>query len=257
MSVPALERGIAILRLFRRDRTTIAASEIAAELGLARSSLHALLAALTQLGLLRRLSSGHFALDAGVLAIGFEYLGSLPITELAAGVLERLRDETGWSTHLAILQGRSILYLSRFGSRHVLTRNVTVGSLLPAHTTALGRVMLCDLEPEVLRTMYADDLLGGAKAFAQFAATLRDDRVRGFVAGPGYHEPSIQVVAAPVRDASLRVVAAINAVAVEQPDNDLAIITRAVVTAAHELSRMLGAPHVLPNMHEPFLEKQL
>lgn len=260
MSVPALERGISILRLFRRDRQSIAAPEVVSELGLARSSAHSLLNALVDLGLLRRLPGGRFALDAGVLTLGFEYLGSLPITDLAAPVLEQLRDDTGWSTHLAVRQGRSIVYLSRFASRQAVTRNVAVGSSLPAHTTAMGRILLSDLEPTDLRLLYADEWPslsghGQAASLADFEAMLRADRDRGYAASDGFHEPGVRVVAAPVRDASLQIVAAINAVAVGEPGDRLDGIIAQVVAAAGSLSRQQGAPLAIPTMDAPTLEK--
>lgn len=261
MSVPALERGISILRLFRRDRTSITAPEVVSELGLARSTAHSLLIALVELGLVRRLSGGRFALDAGVLTLGFEYLGSLAITDLAGPILERLRNDTGWSTHLAVRQGRSIIYLSRFASRQAVTRNVAVGTSLPAHTTAMGRILLSDLEPAALRGLYADEWesLAGYSvtgAMGDFETLLRADRQRGYAASDGYHEPGVRVVAAPVRDASLRIVAAINAVAVGGPDQQLDGIVGHVLAAAQELSRLQGAPAALPTGMPALLEMQ-
>lgn len=261
MSVPSLERGISILRLFRRDRASIGAPEVVSELGLARSSAHSLLNALVDLGLLRRLSSGRFALDAGVLTLGFEYLGSLAITDLAAPVLESLRDTIGWSTHLAVRQGRSIVYLSRFASRQAVTRNVAVGTSLPAHTTAMGRILLSDLEPTALRALYAEEWpsfswQGQQGSLADFESVLRADRERGYAASDGFHEPGVRVVAAPVRDASLQIVAAINAVAVGGPEKNLDDVVIRVVAAAQELSRLQGAPVALPAGVESLLEMQ-
>jgi len=240
---------------------TINAPEVVSELGFARSSAHSLLNALVELGLLRRMPDSRFALDAGVLTLGFEYLGSLAITDLAAPVLERLRDDTGWSTHLAVRQGRSIVYLSRFASRQAVTRNVAVGTSLPARTTAMGRILLSDLEPTALRALYADEweaLVSQPKAasFAEFEAMLRADRERGYAASEGYHEPGVRVVAAPVRDASLQIVAAINAVAVGGPDDQLDCIVAKVVAAARNLSRLQGAPLSLPAVNDALLEGQ-
>lgn len=260
MSVPALERGISILRLFRRDRMSIAAPEVAAELGIARSSAHALLGTLVDLGLLRRTEGGRFSLDAGILTLGFEYLASLPITDLAAPVLEQLRDDTGWSTHLAIRQGRSIVYLSRYAGWQALTRNVSVGTSLPAHTTAMGRILLANLEPTELRALYAEGWPpasgpGQAATLGAFETMLRADRERGYAAGAGCHEPGIQVVAAPVWDASLRVVAAINAVAIGKTDSEMDTVVGRVVRAAQELSRLQGAPLAKPDRGRALLKE--
>ncbi len=261
MSVPALERGVAILRMFRRDRFSISAPEVVAELGLARSSAHALLNALVGLGLLRRMSEGQFALDGGVMGLGFEYLASLPVTDLAAPILERLRDETGFSTHLAIRQGRSILYLSRFSGRQAVTRNVSVGSSLPAHSTAMGRILLSDLEPIALRALYGDEWLALSREFRgdypDFEILLRADRQLGLAISDGQHEPGVRAVAAPVRDATLQVVAAINAVSVGDSVESLDAVAALVMEASRAISGLLGAPGTLPAVGGVMLENQL
>jgi DNA-binding IclR family transcriptional regulator len=255
MSAPALHRAMAILRLFRRDRAQMSAPQIIAALGLPRSSVHSLLGELVELGLLRRDASGRFELDAGVLTLGYEYLASSGLTNLAAPVLEALRNETNWSTHLGVRQGRSIIYLSRFASRAAVTRNVGVGTSLPAHSTVMGRVLLGDLEPMALRDLYADHIFtpgaDGITCLADLERLLRADHARGVVASPGFHEQGVAVVAAPVYDASLSIVAAINATAATSMAEALPGVTTAVARAAHAISRLMGAPQTLP---EPVLQ---
>jgi DNA-binding IclR family transcriptional regulator len=247
MSVPGLERGVAILRLFRRDRPLLTPPQIAAELSIPRSTIHRLLAELCGLGLVRRDANGRYGLDAGVLSLGYEYLASLDIVEVAGPVLEALRNETNWSTHLAVRQGRSIVYLSRFASRAAVTRNVAVGSSLPAHATLMGRLLLSDLEPTALRELYRGVELDAVSA--QTPRTLVDlerliaqDRERGHVASGGFYEPGVRAVAAPVRDASLMMVGAINATAVEGDGVAMEAVVGMTVTAAQRISRLLGDP---------------
>lgn len=256
MSAPALHRAIAILRLFRRDRADMSAPEVIAASGLPRSTVHSLLGDLVDLGMLRRDVGGRFMLDAGVLTLGYEYLASSGLTNLAAPVLEALRNETNWSTHLGVRQGRSIIYLSRFASRAAVTRNVGVGTSLPAHSTVMGRVLLGDLEPMALRDLYADHVFHPGPdriaSLADLESLLRADHARGLVVSDGFHEKGVPVVAAPVYDASLRIVAAINATAMGTAIAELPDVTAAVERAAHAISRLMGAPETLPvkRMHD-------
>ncbi len=105
-AVPGLERGLNILRLFSRARRAISAPEMARELGIPRSTVFRLAQTLEAMGFLRRLDNGRdYALGPAVLSLGFEYLGSLDLVELANPVLARLRDQTGCSAHLAIRSG--------------------------------------------------------------------------------------------------------------------------------------------------------
>lgn len=253
MSVPGLDRGVAILRLFRRDRQLLSPMQIAAELEIPRSTVHRLLAVLTDLGLLRRTGDGRYGLDAGVLTLGFEYLASNDIVALAGPLLESLRDATNWSTHLAIRQGRNIVYLSRYASRAAVTRNVAVGTSLPAHGTLLGRVLLSQLEPTELHQLYdgidllVDDPRGPASV-ADLQRMIDADRQRGFAAATGYHEPGVRAAAAGIRDMNLSIVAAINAIAPGSDERELDVVAAQVRATAAGISRLLGAPDQLPQV---------
>jgi DNA-binding IclR family transcriptional regulator len=248
--VPGLERGIAILRLFRRDRPQLAAPQIAAELGIPRSTVHRLLTALVELGLLRRDAGGVFALGPGVLGLGFEYLASLDIVELSNPVLARLRDATECSTHLSILEGTSVIYLSRHPSRSAVSSNIHVGSSLPAHAAIMGRVLLGGLDRDALRALYPGQTLPpvGAETpttFAALEALVAADRARGYAVSTGFFESGVVAVAAPVFDGGGRIVAAINATALASVVDGETLNGRLkdeIVAAAHEISALLGAP---------------
>jgi DNA-binding IclR family transcriptional regulator len=249
-SVPALERGLNLLRLFRRTRSAITPPEMARELGIPRSTVHRLVAALEEMGFLRRLENGGaYALGPAVLSIGFEYLASLDIVTLSNPVLARLRDETNCSTHLAIRNGTDVVYLSRHASRAAITSNVAVGSVLPAHATVIGRVMLADLTPVELKSLYAGKRLAPfteqtPTTLAALERLLAEDRRRGYALSRSFFELGVTSVAAPVRDSSGRVVAAINAVAVDA-DRDAVLsneVRDRVCAAAARISEMMGAP---------------
>ena len=250
-SVPGLARGLNILRLFKRTRPTIAPPEIARELGIPRSTVHRLVQTLEEMGYLRRTERGSgYALGPAVLTIGFEYLGSLDIVQLSHPVLERLRNETNCSTHLAIRNGTDVVYLSRHPTRAMLTSNVSVGTALPAHGTVIGRMALVDLTPAELRALYGDGPLAEyseqtPRTLAALEAMLVEDRRRGYAISTSYYESGVTSVAAPVRDRSGRVVAAINATAVDPALDQRFIqgeLKDAVCAAAAEISAMLGAP---------------
>lgn len=253
-SVPALERGLNLLRLFKRTRPAITPPEMARELGIPRSTVHRLVAALEEMGFLRRLDNGNgYALGPAVLGIGFEYLASLDIVSLSNPVLARLRDETNCSIHLAIRNGADVVYLSRHPSRAAITSNVSVGSVLPAHATVIGRVMLADLSHAELAALYAGRPLETFTAQTPASLTalerlLAEDRRRGYALSQSFYELGVTSIAAPVRDASARVVAAINAVAVDAPDALVGgAVKDRVLAAASLLSQMLGAPRSAPS----------
>lgn len=249
--VPALTRGLEILRLFKRARPVIAAPEIARELKIPRSTVHRLIQVLEQMGFLQRTNGGRdYTLGPAVLTIGFEYLGSLDVVGLAEPVLMRLRDDTGYSAHLVARNGGEIVYLSRYPGRTTISSTISVGATLPAHATVIGRVLLADLSTEELRALYPGPALPRhtdqtPTTPAKLEAVLAEDRRRGYVAAASFFEPGLTTVAAPVRDRSGRVIAAISVTAVGAaipPDVLHGALKDRVGAAAAAISAMLDAP---------------
>jgi len=250
-SVPGLERGLKILRLFNRARPAINPPEMARELNIPRSTVHRLLQTLEEMGFLRRAeSSGAYMLGPAVLSIGFDYLGSLDIVQLSNPVLSKLRDKIQCSAHLAVLNGTEIIYLSRHASPTALTSNVGVGTCLPAHATVMGRVLLSELSPAALRALYKDKPLERftpktPTTLAALERLLTEDRRLGYVMGASFYERGVTSVAAPVRDYSGKIIAAINVTIVDSLVDEKALygsITSETCAAAAAISAMLGAP---------------
>jgi DNA-binding IclR family transcriptional regulator len=238
-----------ILRLFKRSRATISPPEIASDLEIPRSTVHRLVLVLERMGFLRRVErSSAYTLGPAVLSIGFEYLGSLDIVQLSGATLARLRDEIDCSTQLGVRNGTDVIYLSRYPNHVGATSNVAVGSVLPAHATVMGRVMLADLSRSELVSLYGSRTLEAytehtPTSFAALEAQLEDDRRQGCAISRSFFERGVTSVAAPLRDQTGRAVAAISAVAIHpMRDESVLALTESVLRAAAEISMMLGAP---------------
>jgi DNA-binding IclR family transcriptional regulator len=250
-TVPALTRGLDILRLFKRTRPVIAAPDMARELGIPRSTVHRLTQVLEGMGFLQKTNGDRdYTLGPAVLTIGFEYLGSLDVVDLAEQHLMRLRDETGYSAHLVARNGREIVYLSRYPGRTTISSSIAVGATLPAHATVIGRVLLADLSAEELRDLYSGQTMTRytdqtPTTIAKLEALLTEDRRRGYVAATSFFEPGLTTVAAPVRDRSGRVMSAISitALGITIPAEVVHGELKAKVLAvADAISAMLDAP---------------
>ncbi|MSP97697.1 MAG: IclR family transcriptional regulator [Betaproteobacteria bacterium] len=253
--VPGLERGIAILRLLHRDRERLTAPEIATELGIPRSTVHRLLHSLETLGLLRSEPRGCYALGPGILALGFEYLASLDIVEVANPVLAQLRDETGCSTHLALLDRTSVVFVTRHPVRAAVSSGFGVGFTVPAHAALIGRLMLGDLDRHALALLYKGVKLAPAgpnapTSLAALAANLAKEGARGYGISDSLSASSLfprgmVAISAPVRGADGRIAAGINATTVSGAFSAATIrgsLKDRVLTAAGEISVRLGAP---------------
>jgi DNA-binding IclR family transcriptional regulator len=220
--VPALERGVRLLQLFRRDRAEIGAPDIARELALPRSTVFRLLQTLEHLGCVERAESGAYRLGAGVLRLGFEYLASRELTDVARPVVERLRDETGCSAQLVIRDGQDVVIVLRAAGPGTFTSNVTVGTRLPAHATILGRTLLCGLPDAELARLYPEPKLPAAsprapRTLVELRRLLREDAARGYTVSESFFEQGISAVAAPVHDHHGETVAAVS-LTVQKPN---------------------------------------
>ncbi|WP_406622525.1 IclR family transcriptional regulator [Acidovorax sp. SDU_ACID1] len=211
--VPALERGLRLLQEFGRDSRTLGAPELARRLELPRATVFRMLNTLESMGFLER-AGGEYRLGMAVLRLGFEYLSSLELTELGQPVITRLCDEIRYPCNIVVRDKRSIVYVAKVTPPTPLTSSVRVGTRLPAHGTVFGRVLLCDMSLAELRLLYPEEHLEAFSANTP-ATTLalfnliEADRERGYVAGEGFYEASISTIAAPVRDHTGRIVAAL------------------------------------------------
>jgi DNA-binding IclR family transcriptional regulator len=246
--VPGLQRGLAILRMFDRQRTHISAPNIAKALAIPRSTVFRLLYTLERLGFLERApESDDYRLGTAVLTLGFEYLASLEITELARPILERLRDDVGFTAHLVIRDGRDVVFVLKVVAKSTLASSVTIGTRLPVHGTVLGRVFLGDMTDAEIRALYPEKRLKRFSAQTpgtvdELIALVRRDQARGYAVSEAFFEHGISAIAAPVRGGDNRVVAAINiTIPADAADGRRlhGALTKRVVAAARELSRRL------------------
>jgi len=232
--VPGLARGLEVLAAFTPAAPRRTQAEIAAALGVTRSAIFRVVYTLTELGfLLHDPATGRYALGPALLRLGHGVLPARDVLEVAMPLLEAARDATGWSAHLGVLEGTEVVYLLRLPARRGMRGIVHVGSRLPAATTAMGRVLLAGLGQDALAALYRD------RPFAAVAKRARADRARGHVVHLGEFEAGVASVAAPVRDAAGRVVAAINlSAALAEAGRDPP--RRAVLRAAAAISAKLG-----------------
>jgi IclR family pca regulon transcriptional regulator len=153
--VQSLERGLAVIRAFSRERPTLTLSEVADETGLARAAARRFLLTLKELGYVD--SDGRrFSLKPRVLELGYSYLSSLPVWEIARPHLEELAETVRETTSASVLDGTDIVFVVRVETKRIMSMTLGVGSRLPAWATAMGRVLLADLPPARLDAYFAE-----------------------------------------------------------------------------------------------------
>jgi IclR family pca regulon transcriptional regulator len=247
--VGALVRGLDVLRCFDREHPTLSLGDVARLLGWRRTEPFRFLHTLESLGYLRRDAvTKRYELTPKVLEIGFAALANLQLPELAQPFLERLRDRTNASAHVGILDGKDVVYVGRAASRSILGSTIHVGSRLPAHATAIGKMLLSALSAEGIATWleangltrYTVHTLAERRAFL---GELEHIRKSGFAVSNQEFEFGIRSVAAPIRNGNGETIAAVNVSAPADalsPASIAETIVPAVRATAAELSQAYG-----------------
>jgi DNA-binding IclR family transcriptional regulator len=209
--VPALDRGLRLLACFGPAQPVWSAPELARKLELPRSTVFRMLTTLENSGYLQR-SGTEYRLGLAVLRLGYDYLSTQPLAQLAEPVLQALCDELGMTSNLALRDGTSVVYVARVTPSGAFQGAVRVGSRLPAHATVLGRALLHDMDGAQLRSVFGGEELpqfseSTPRNVDELLRLLAEDRERGYAMGEGFYEPGVSSIAAPVRAADGRVVA--------------------------------------------------
>ncbi|CAN7739564.1 helix-turn-helix domain-containing protein [Pseudorhodoferax sp. LjRoot39] len=212
--VQSFARGLEVIRSFSAEAPQQTLSEVAARTGLTRAGARRILLTLQALGYVE--TDGRlFRPTARLLDLGFAYLSSLPIWNLAEPVMEDLVERVRESSSAAVLEGLDIVYVLRVPTHKIMRTNLGVGSRLPAFWTSMGRVLLAALpEDELLKRLArlprerhtAHTTLDDAGLLARIRAV----RAQGWCLVNQELEEGLISIAAPLVDRAGRTVAALN-----------------------------------------------
>lgn len=215
--VQSLDRGLAVIRCFsaRTPRLTIA--DVARETGLTRAAARRFLHTLQRLGYVGE-NDGRFYLRPRVLELGYAYLSSVSIAEIAQEHLAHLAERLHESCSASVLDGQDIVYIARAQTTRIMTIALAIGSRIPAYATSMGRVLLAGLKDDELdERLRATDLRPLTEQTVTDPGRLReiilDVRCRGYSIIDQELEVGVRSAAVPVHDATGRVIAAVNATA--------------------------------------------
>ncbi|GAA2850101.1 IclR family transcriptional regulator C-terminal domain-containing protein [Streptosporangium fragile] len=212
--VQSLARGLSVIRAFSATSPELTLSEVARATGLTRAAARRFLLTLVDLGYVR--TDGRlFALSPRVLELGYAYLSSLTLPEVAEPHLERLVAEVHDSASVAVLDGEDVVYVARVATSRIMRVTINIGTRFPAYCTSMGRVLLAWLPPDEL-----DAYLGRVElrrltprtitSPAALRAELERVRSQGWAMVDQELEEGLRSIAVPVRERSGRVTAAIN-----------------------------------------------
>jgi IclR family transcriptional regulator, pca regulon regulatory protein len=212
--VQSLERGLAVIRALSAPGRGLTLSDVARETSLTRAAARRFLLTLEDLGYVRA-TDRRFALTPRVLDLGYSFLSSLTLPEIAQPHLRELVERVHESSSVSVLDGDDIVYVAREPTQRIMTVAISVGTRFPAYATSMGRVLLAGLGEGEL-----DSFLERAQLRKLTAETVTDERAlrvelelvrrQGWAIVDQELEGGLRSVAAPIRDANGAVAAAIN-----------------------------------------------
>jgi IclR family pca regulon transcriptional regulator len=212
--VQSFARGLEVIRSFSAQSPRQTLSEVAGRTGLTRAGARRILLTLQTLGYVE--SDGKlFRLTARMLDLGFAYLSSLPIWNLAEPVMEALVDEVKESCSAAVLDGTDIVYVLRVPTHKIMSISLGVGSRLPAYCTSMGRMLLSALPTdEMMQVLQASERAARTRYTVtdvnELAAKIAQVRKQGWSLVNQELEEGLVSMAAPITDRAGQTVAALN-----------------------------------------------
>jgi DNA-binding IclR family transcriptional regulator len=248
--VPAVSRALDILELFLDGDGTLSAPEITRRLRLPRTTVHELVTTLAARSYLVPVPEqpGRYRLGVRTYQLGSRYAEQLDLAAEGQQVARTVAETCGETVHVAVLENADVIYIAKVDSTHAVRMVSAAGRRLPAHCTAVGKMLLASLPPDELKERLPEsgDLpamtANSITSVEALRETLAEVRERGLASEQRESNPDVSCVAAPVMDRAGRVVAALS-ISVPMirwsPERQRELAGLAV-TGAGQLSERLG-----------------
>jgi IclR family transcriptional regulator, pca regulon regulatory protein len=247
--IRSLSRGVEILGCFTPQAPRMRLKEIADRLGLPMGSAFRTIRTLEAHGyVIQDPVSKLYRLGLRVLDLGQACLSGMEFPDVALPFLEALASDTRQSANMSVLDSGEIVFVARASVVRLMRDNLSVGSRLPSHCTAMGKVLLAGLDAgDAERVVGALELRGFTPNTitdrAALTAALVPVRQLGYAISREELQLHLTAVAAPVRGPTGSVVAAINVAMYTGPgddDSDVMNVLPKLVRTAATISSALG-----------------
>jgi IclR family pca regulon transcriptional regulator len=212
--VQSFARGLSIIKCFDAENPAMTLSQIAERVDLSRAAARRFLLTLQNLGYVS-LEGRNFQLTAKVLDLGYGYLSSLSLPEIAQPHLETLASRVHESASASVLDGTDIVYVARVPIRRIMSVKINIGTRMPAHATSMGRVLLSGLSLPELKALISNfDLPKYTKNTITSKNILLQEinkvRIQGWSINDQELEYGLRSIAVPIFNKAEKVVASIN-----------------------------------------------
>jgi DNA-binding IclR family transcriptional regulator len=240
--VQTVDRALQLLLAFDSREQELGVTELAARVGVHKSTASRLAATLAARGFLERPpGSEAFRLGPELGRLGLLALAGRELVELARPVMERLAEDTGETVNLAVLEDGEAVNVAQVEGRHIVGVGLWTGRRTKLHCTANGKVLLAFSGAPIDRPLeaFTERTITSVRALRSELAAVRE---RGWATAVGELEDGLHAVAAPVLDPRGRCEGAlsVSAPSYRMPAERLAEVAVLCARAAEEIGGVVG-----------------
>jgi DNA-binding IclR family transcriptional regulator len=246
----SVANAIGLLKAFSDESYEMGITELAHRLGLAKSTIHRLAATLVETGMLEQNpETEKYRLGFTTFELGALARRKMDVSTEAKAGLMALREKTGETVHLAIVDASEIVYINYLESRSAVRISSAIGLRKPIHCTAEGKAILA------FQLRENGDRLKTLSLDARTPKTITDPlaltkelaivRAQGFAIDDEESEVGMRCIAAPIHDENGHVTAAVGVAGPVQrlPKKLLISFGSEIIKATNEISFRLGGAH--------------
>ncbi len=244
----SIRRALKVLSAFSLEEPFLGVSEIARKIGLPKSSVHWLLQVLQEEGYVCQDSkTNKYHLSVKLFHLGSVATNTMNINYVAQPLMERLRDITGETVNLYVLDGFERVCLKQVEGIHLVRQVVRLGQKIPAYCGAAGKVLMAwqpndFIEKVISHTQLKPLTKNTISDAALFKKELAKIREEGYAISYGERDIEVVAVAAPIFDGEGKILASLS---ISGPISRFDItqqVVDVVKSAAKEISYQLGFP---------------
>jgi IclR family transcriptional regulator, KDG regulon repressor len=246
-NVRAVERALQILNSFDDEHPERGISEISEAVGLHKATTHRILTTMLNLGFIERTDDGlKYRLGIQMIDLGFKVLRRMSLRQESIQLMNKFIENWDEAIDLSVFQNSEVLYVEVLQSHQTLTIAASVGQRLPAYCTASGKLFLAFAPEREVELVLRDPL----RAFTKNSVTSREKlmqelkliREKGYSIDHEEYEEGIRAVAAPIRNYTGVVIAAISVPGPvgRMSEERMEQISRVICEYAATISRRLG-----------------
>lgn len=248
--IQSLERGMRVLQAFANDQTRPTISELAQTVNLSRPAVRRILLTFEKMGFARQYRR-EWTLTPRILEIGQGYFTGDSLAELSQPFLQIVAERTHESAAVSVIDRSDVVHIARVEVHRIMRHAIRVGSRLPAHATAMGKILLGGLNDSELHRYFSETTLEAyTPATLSTEAALReqiaDAKKLGYSISIEELEPGLIAVAVPIKVGEGMIVGTLSSTSTSIRSSQQTMV-KEVVPLLQEAATNIGRAYYLSN----------